>query len=351
METKRVEWVDVCKGLAILAIFIGHIGPQDIITTFVFRYHVPLFFFLSGFFFSRRKVLTAKDYIIKCIKGTLVPYMFFCAINIVVEIVVNNGDVSKIPAFLTQGLFGVRDHIDFAVQLWFLTCLFSIQIIYYILNRILKKSILIVIITFTMTIMSAFFLKMPFNTTMFLNIDSAIYYTFFYCIGDLIYPKLESLSMSKTDDKTKKIIKMFGIITLIVTFYIYCKFSVLDEAIRRHSDISSIAFINTTVAQIITLFITFILIAANIIVAFSLSKSTYLADMGKNTIILCGFERVSMIIVFQVLGFMGIQLKTGQVIYKILIAVLKAAVIQKLFFKLFNNNIPWATGRSVKQLN
>ena len=42
----RIEWVDICKFLGILAIYIGHFGTDaGDAYVFVFKYHVPLFFF------------------------------------------------------------------------------------------------------------------------------------------------------------------------------------------------------------------------------------------------------------------------------------------------------------------
>ena len=46
---KRVEWIDIAKFLGIFAIYLGHFGDSaGHAFTFVFAFHVPLFFFLSG---------------------------------------------------------------------------------------------------------------------------------------------------------------------------------------------------------------------------------------------------------------------------------------------------------------
>ena len=48
-KNNRIEWIDICKYLGILAIYIGHFGTDaGSAFKFVFTYHVPLFFFLSG---------------------------------------------------------------------------------------------------------------------------------------------------------------------------------------------------------------------------------------------------------------------------------------------------------------
>ena len=50
-EKTRIEWIDILKLLGMIAIFCGHLGEgSGRLRTFVFYYHVPLFFFASGRF-------------------------------------------------------------------------------------------------------------------------------------------------------------------------------------------------------------------------------------------------------------------------------------------------------------
>lgn len=45
---KRLVWVDIAKGIAIILMIIGHEISGNI-RTFIFSFHMPLFFILSGF--------------------------------------------------------------------------------------------------------------------------------------------------------------------------------------------------------------------------------------------------------------------------------------------------------------
>ena len=52
LETKqRIQWIDVAKGLAILIVVLGHcIGNlTDPVNKIILAFHMPLFFFLSGY--------------------------------------------------------------------------------------------------------------------------------------------------------------------------------------------------------------------------------------------------------------------------------------------------------------
>jgi len=48
---KRILYFDIAKGIAILAVIIGHLGGlPDILGRFIFSFHMPLFFLISGYF-------------------------------------------------------------------------------------------------------------------------------------------------------------------------------------------------------------------------------------------------------------------------------------------------------------
>ena len=82
----RLDWVDIAKALSILAIIIGHIGPLfndpnnaafipniDKIFLFMYSFHVPLFFILSGY--TSRPGLPTIDTTTKLFVRTFVPYV------------------------------------------------------------------------------------------------------------------------------------------------------------------------------------------------------------------------------------------------------------------------------------
>lgn len=48
---KRVEWVDIAKGIAIICVVAGHAG-NSMVTDFVYLFHLSVFIFLSGYFYS-----------------------------------------------------------------------------------------------------------------------------------------------------------------------------------------------------------------------------------------------------------------------------------------------------------
>lgn len=52
---KRVAWIDGVKSIGILAMIAGHIWPSGtLFDKFIHVWHMPIFFFLSGYLFSEK---------------------------------------------------------------------------------------------------------------------------------------------------------------------------------------------------------------------------------------------------------------------------------------------------------
>ena len=46
---KRIVWIDIAKGLGIILVIAGHLFRYDsYISTVIFSFHMPLFFFFAG---------------------------------------------------------------------------------------------------------------------------------------------------------------------------------------------------------------------------------------------------------------------------------------------------------------
>ena len=45
---KRINWIDVAKGIGIFIIVLGHVLKTGFLRQLIFSFHVPFFFLLSG---------------------------------------------------------------------------------------------------------------------------------------------------------------------------------------------------------------------------------------------------------------------------------------------------------------
>lgn len=138
--TDRKKWLDIAKGIGIIAVVIGHSGSKE--ANLLYWFHMPLFFVISGFLF--KPCLDWKSllsWVNKRVRQLLIPYISFLGLIVVVEFYLNNKYFNLyeiIKAFFSNLFPGGRFIGGFYTPFWFITCLFVTQVVFAI---ILKGSI------------------------------------------------------------------------------------------------------------------------------------------------------------------------------------------------------------------
>lgn len=150
---KRIEYVDIAKGIGILLVVFCHIMSKNDIYNIIYMFHMPLFFFLSGITFNENN----KFYVFvkKKFKSILIPYYFFSIISFIYWIMIernirNQFNISIINNFINIFICQVKNELYTPnIVLWFLPCLFISSIIVYSLlrrkNTILNSIILLLL--------------------------------------------------------------------------------------------------------------------------------------------------------------------------------------------------------------
>ena len=138
----RIEWIDMAKGYGIIFVIIGHFYIP-IITPLLYTFHVPLFFFLSGYVLNMN--IGFRSFIIHKIKKILIPYFF-----LTIPIIIANFLFEYKDSFTINNL--QTEIINFIVQkrhttLWFLSSLFILNILLYPIIKKIKaeKQFLVVV--------------------------------------------------------------------------------------------------------------------------------------------------------------------------------------------------------------
>lgn len=137
----RITHIDVAKGIAIIAMIAGHLGfagpdGQDVVSRFVFQFHVPVFFVIAGYFLSQKQSLLAfaKQKAFRM----LAPYVATCVVMlaILVTLRLTQGETSPptiygnmrdyvVAAFYGAGTPGVilPEGVMHIGAIWFLEAL------------------------------------------------------------------------------------------------------------------------------------------------------------------------------------------------------------------------------------
>lgn len=133
-QKSRIEYLDIAKSLGIIAVVYAH--ARGIGGSYMWHFHMPLFFFISGLLYSEQSNL--KTYIIRKIKALYIPFVFW---NLLFYVVKQNLLTRKIAYKNIFLMFlGVYKEGDFLGATWFLAALFQVTILYKVLDCSLKHS-------------------------------------------------------------------------------------------------------------------------------------------------------------------------------------------------------------------
>lgn len=71
----RISYLDILKGFGIFFVIFGHITHINILREYIWNFHMPLFFFVSGLLYKPNSGF--KEFLKKRIKSIYFPYVFF----------------------------------------------------------------------------------------------------------------------------------------------------------------------------------------------------------------------------------------------------------------------------------
>lgn len=145
MKQNRVYWVDLCKGIGIFLVLLEHTLRNDV-TMYICAFNMPMFFSLSGIVFNEIKHNDFKAFVKGRFNQLVIPYFFFYLLTyflwLFVERHFRSFDLDWwqpiIGMFYASQWHGFMDHNGI---LWFLPCLFVVEILNFWILRIRPRYI------------------------------------------------------------------------------------------------------------------------------------------------------------------------------------------------------------------
>ncbi len=217
MNLKRERWIDTAKGIGIILVVFGHVerGLWDsnilkneyfkIIDSIIYTFHIPLFFFLSGYlFYNSIKKYSSKQLILNKLKVIAYPYIVWSLIQGTVQLFLSS--FTNEPYSLKY-LYSILWHPN--DQFWFLYALFLIFIVAIFLYKNCSNYFLIFVIS---AAVYSFEKYLPQNTPFFI-IYITNYFTFF--AGGFVFHKIKKFSSFHVQPST------FLILAFIVSQFVY----------------------------------------------------------------------------------------------------------------------------------
>lgn len=145
-KKERVVWIDQLKGVAFFFVILGHMGIPATLESWIFSFHMPIYFFITGLHFNIDKLAQQKplDYLKKLAQRLLIPYVWLQLLSMCLRFLQNTVlQHTETPAalYLRGMLYANSKKMDAPSNpLYFVLLLFMAEAALYFLIRLTKGS-------------------------------------------------------------------------------------------------------------------------------------------------------------------------------------------------------------------
>ena len=169
------NYIAIAKALGIMLMVVGHSGCPDYLYRFIYMFHMPLFFFCSGFFMKpAEKFVDVRKFVFRRFKGLYWPYvkwslLFLLFHNLFLSWKLYDPDYINyysrsdfIDRFL-HIVFTMTGHDQLADPFWFFKQLLLSSILVFVVEYALRsfrsklKYLIVFLVLLSLTIISKFF--------------------------------------------------------------------------------------------------------------------------------------------------------------------------------------------------
>jgi fucose 4-O-acetylase-like acetyltransferase len=327
---KRIEYLDIARGIGILLVVLGHNDFGAISPFFhqvIYSFHIPLFFFLSGYFINT--ALPFFDYSKKRFHSVLKPYLFTIFLIYFASVSFEKMGFSTAIGRIAKSLYGTGYYIDW-VALWFLPQLFVVSLYAFIFitvvnklrNRWITWGILLATLIVSTYLLRPFY---PFSISVFgkdyelyglpFSLDLVLLSGFFFLLGN----EVRQVASEKTFDN---IFLLIGSGTGLILLNLFFPYRV-DIAIRVYESL----LVNTAEA---ILGILFVLALARQVELHSQRLGSIFRYLGNISLIILLFH-------IPIQGFWGekVMAVTNSLPFAILVGFIMGVVGSVLIYEIF----------------
>lgn len=132
----RLEFIDVARGIGIFFVLLGHnLWARSRGSAVIFNFHMPLFFFLSGLFFSPEKARTWNG-IRRKVLSLLAPVLFFALLGC--SVFLARPELARECSKKTLYCLFVHGEPWYDKPLWFFTSLAGVVLAFSFASRLLS---------------------------------------------------------------------------------------------------------------------------------------------------------------------------------------------------------------------
>lgn len=285
-QNKRMDTIDIAKGIGILFVIFAHVNYTPEVLVLIYSFHMPLFFILSGVLFKREKYESFRTFIKRRLNTLILPYIFFYMAGLVYAYVSEQmyGDLFDITSeeyiqYFLEMFISHRSATVINTPLWFVPCLFAVEIMYYFISGLKKKS-LILPVCFLLTafgwLLESGYLEFD-NKTLPWSLDSALFALSFYAIGNVFSPAVKDTIQRISQHKQRTFICLGLILICLLIWY---PLAVMNGKITLGSKVLNNGFLLYATGILGTMII--------LAVSLLIKKSRFLVFCGQSTFCIMG---------------------------------------------------------------
>lgn len=268
MSFERIEWIDNLKGVGIFLVVLGHLQLAETSTKIIYSFHMPLFFFISGFLFKIKSNEAFRTRARKKAINLIRPYFIFEAISILFTSFVSIVKGGKLPALsdTLSELFYLEGTVGWNSPLWFLVVLFFVELIFSVFKSPLYK------MTISFVGLIGGFLLSLINTNFIIGINAIFIGVFFYGFGYIL--RKHSIIEKLGKHKLPSIVSTSSFLVLNIVI------SLINQPVSIYENVVGNYFYFIVAALSGVLFM---------VIVFSKTRSVKILEFyGKNTLFIMG---------------------------------------------------------------
>jgi len=161
-KKQRIDWLDALKGIGILMVVLVHQKPGPVLTAYLQLLAAPIFFFAAGYLYDPDRFSSQKTFFRYRKQRIVKPYFYFSVISLVFWVVFGGGWLmfnkgalmEQLPVQINIGaggmfmlfllalpfllFYGAAITMPHNIPLWFLTCLFVLENMFFFVQRKVK---------------------------------------------------------------------------------------------------------------------------------------------------------------------------------------------------------------------
>lgn len=337
----RNDRLDILKAIGIILVVWGHITP--IFAGYIYTFHMPLFFFVTGFLRFGKKEKPWKTFIWGKFKTTIIPYIGFWIISVVIfnnlyqKIYFNQWfvvGINELKGLLLGGEWLANYSNNFA--LWYLQLYFIASIVFEIIIRYSKPLLKFILFVGALIVTTPFQTYLPGRPIFHINVlPAALSFMF---IGYFI-----NYAVNKGWTKEFESNILVGFLLIVIGWRI---------STFNFGDISNVKTFLYFVGAILT-------ILGLYIVSSKLINVKALKYVGSRTLYILGLHGITLITTNNIVNFFfyGIDNKIILAIFSVTLSILISCglyetyfIIKKEIVSLFNTKIVKNTKRNIKKV-